>query len=101
MGYRANVVTQSRKYGSQTFCDWDNFTDKFIPAVAELGYDVNSDDNQEFFEIEKVKLQEFVDTLPENDEQSISNEHTNSDLKADLQQAIDEVKEEWISWEWF
>lgn len=101
MGYRANVVTQHREYGSQTFCDWENFTNNFVPALEEFGIEVNADDAMDFYEVEKGELQKYVDSLPDNEEQSVSTEHTNKELKDELQIAINESKESWVSWEWF
>lgn len=101
MGYRANVITQHRAYGSQTFGMWENFVYKFVPAMDELGYDISGNENDDFFEMDKKHLQDFVDSLPSNDEQSISSEHTNNELKQQLQWAIDETKDEYVAWEWF
>lgn len=101
MGYRANVITQHRDYGSQTFCSWEEFVHDFIPAMDELGFDISGNDAEDFFEIDKDELQKFVDSLPSDEELSISPEHTNKALKEELQDAINESKGGWVSWEWF
>lgn len=100
MGYRANVITQQRDYGGQTFCDWEMFTEFTVKALLEYG--INDNDAQDFFEIERSELQRFVDTLPENDDKSDAYpDYTNKELKEELQDAINETKDEWVSWEWF
>jgi len=101
MGYRATVVTQQREYGSRTFCDWDMFTNKFLPAFEEAGFDMCGNEAQDFYEIEKEHLQKFVDTLVANEEVSIYPDYTNKELKEELQTAINETRDNWISWEWF
>lgn len=101
MGFRASVITRHREYGAQTFCDWENFTDNVVPKMVEAGLEINDSEAQDFYEVEKSKLQEFVNSLPNNDKQSFSEEHTNKQLKEDLQLAINESPEAWVSWEWF
>jgi hypothetical protein len=101
MGYRATVITQERKYGSNTFCDWDMFTNKFLPAFAEAGFDMCGNDAQDFFEVERDHLNKFVDSLPDNDEVSIYPDYTNKELKQELTTAINETPGDWVSWEWF
>lgn len=101
MGYRAHTVTQKQEYGSTVFCNWEQFTSDFVPAMEEAGYEVVGNENEDFFEIEKEKLQKFVNSLPDNDEQSISPEHTNRELKQILQTAVNETPDDWVSWEWF
>lgn len=101
MGYRAHVITVEREYGQQTFSSWEQFTNDFVPALGEAGFDITGDENETFFEIEKEHLQKFVDSLPENDEDSIYPDYSNKTLKVYLQAAIDETKSSWVSWEWF
>jgi len=101
MGYRATVIVQERKYGSQTFGDWDMFVGKLLPAFAEAGFDMCGNEAQDFFEVEKEHLQKFVDTLPNNEEASIYPAYTNKELKGELQTAINETSGDWVSWEWF
>ena len=101
MGYRANTITQEREYGSQTFANWEMFTNDFVPALGEAGFDINGNDAEDFFEIEKEHLQKFVDSLPENEETSIYPDYTNKELKEELQTSINETKSTWVSWEWF
>ena len=100
MGYRANVITQERKYGSQTFSNWEMFTSDFLPAVEEV-LDITGNDNEDFFEVNKEQLQKYVDSLPEDGEASVYPDYKNVDLKAILQIAIDQAPGEWVSWEWF
>ena len=101
MGYRAHVVTRSREYGSATFYNWDMFTNKFIPALELAGFNIYGNDEETFFEIDKEHLQKFVDSIPYNEEVSIYPEHNNKELKEALQDAINETRDSWISWEWF
>ena len=100
MGYRANVITQHRKYGSQTFGDYNEFVE-FQEALREKGVEIQGDENEEFFEVDKEDLQKYVDELADDGEVSDYPSYTNSDLKQELQNAIDESKGNWISWEWF
>lgn len=100
MGYRAHVITQEREYGDQTFSSWEQFTSDFMPAVEEV-LDITANDNETFFEVEKDQLQRYVDTIPENDEESVYPDYLNKDLKAVLQIAINSAPGEWVSWEWF
>ena len=100
MGYRANVITQHRKYGDQSFSDWEMFTSDFLPAVEEV-LDITGNDNEDFFEVNKEQLQKYVDSLPDNEEVSAYPDYKNVDLKAILQIAIDQAPGEWVSWEWF
>lgn len=101
MGYRAHTITQEREYGSQTFSDWEEFVDNFIPAARENSLDVVGNEALDFFEVEKKQLQKYVDKLPENDEKSAYPSLTNKELKEVLQSAIKEAPGEWVSWEWF
>jgi len=100
MGYRANVITQERKYGDQTFSNWEMFTSDFLPAVEEV-LDITGNDNEDFFEVNKEQLQKYVNSLPEDEEASVYPDYKNVDLKAILQIAIDQAPGEWVSWEWF
>ena len=100
MGYRANVITQEREYGDQTFSNWEMFTSDFLPAVEEV-LDITGNDNEDFFEVNKEQLQKYVDSLPEDGEASVYPDYKNVDLKAILQIAIDQAPGEWVSWEWF
>lgn len=101
MGYRANVITQHREYGAQTFSSWEMFTSDFIPAMDEAGVQVFGNENEDFYEVDKTDLQKFVDEMPDDGEPSIYPDYTNSDLKQELQDAIDDSKGSWVSWEWF
>lgn len=100
MGYRAHVITQEREYGDQTFSSWEQFTSDFMPAVEEV-LDITANDKETFFEVEKDQLQRYVDTIPENDEESVYPDYLNKDLKAVLQIAINSAPGEWVTWEWF
>lgn len=100
MGYRANVITRHRDYGSQTFSDYNMFIE-FQEAAKEKDLEIQGDESEEFFEVDKTELQKFVNKLPSNDKVSIYSDYTNKELKEELQTAIDETKDEWVSWEWF
>lgn len=105
MGYRAHTVTQHRDYGSTVFGDWEEFTMKFVPTAEEDGLEITGNEAEDFFEVDKESLQEFVNNIPDNDEQSKylyeGDYNTNKDLKRVLQGAIDESNEDWVSLEWF
>lgn len=101
MGYRANTVTVQREYGPTTFGNWEMFTSDFVPAMEKAGYEIAGNYNEDYFEIEKEKLQEFVDSIKTNTNQSIYPDYSNIDLYGVLQEAIDATKGEWVAWEWF
>ena len=101
MGYRANVITQEREYGGQTFSNWDEFVYKFIPAVEENDLDIHGNDAEDFFEVEKAQLQRYVDRLPDNEEVSAYPSCSNKELKMVLEEAIKEAPGEWVQWEWW
>jgi len=101
MGYRAHIITQHRQYGAETFCDWEKFTDEFIPAVQDAGFDVHESDSQDYFEMSKEDLQKYVDTIPDNDEESVYTDYTNKELKEELQESINETKDNYVAWDWF
>ena len=98
MGYRANVITRDREYGSQTFCSYEEFVEDFIPNSS---LEIQSNDNQDFFEVDKAELQTYVDSIPDDEEESDYPSYTNKELKEELQDAIKESKGSWVSWEWF
>lgn len=100
MGYRANVITQEREYGDQTFTNWTMFTSEFLPNV-ENKLDITGNDAEDFFEVEKDQLQKYVDKLPDNEEESDYPDYTNQALKEALTVAIKEAPGDWVSWEWF
>jgi hypothetical protein len=101
MGYRANTVIQHRAYGGTTFSDWVEFTSNFIPSVRAVGVDVIASDYEDFFSVNKVELQAYVKSLPNNEVASAYPSYTNQELKDKLQIAIDESPGRYVSWEWF
>jgi hypothetical protein len=100
MGYRANVITQHREYGSQTFCDYNEFIE-FQGAVRDKDLEIQGDEHEEFFEVDKEELQKYVDSIPEDDEISDYPSYENKELKEYLQEAINDSKGQYVSWEWF
>lgn len=100
MGYRAQVITQEREYGSTSFGNWESFVHDFMPAVVEE-LDISRNENEDFFEVGKEQLQRYVDKLPENETASDYPSYSNRVLKDVLQQAINEAPGDWVSWEWF
>lgn len=100
MGYRAAVITQHRKYGSDTFHNWEEFTSDFVPALREMGVHITGNDNEDYFEVDKEELQIFVARRPKDDEESPHPGYTNKELAEVLQDAIDETPETFVAWEW-
>lgn len=101
MGYRANVVTQHREYGSQTFANWSDFMYGFVADVEKKEFEISYDESEDFFEIEVGQLEGYMLGIPDNEEPSVYKEYTNKELKEELQRAIDESKGAYVSWEWF
>lgn len=101
MGYRAHTVTQQREYGDVVFGDWETFTNHFVPAMREQGVDINGSDAEDYFEVYKEDVQDFINRRPSDDEESLYPGVTNKELKAALQTSIDESPDETIAWEWF
>ena len=66
MGYRAQVVTQHREYGSSVFSDFTQFEDYFY-KLQELYPDAEllQSENQDFFEIDKDVVEKEVKRLKE------------------------------------
>lgn len=102
MGYRANVITEHRSYGSTTFADWTEFDTDFVRALGDFDIDVNYSESQDFYEVEKEDLQKYVKSLPVNEEPSVAYpSYSNIELIEELQTSIDESPHDWVSWEWF
>lgn len=101
MGYRANVVTTHRTYGSQIFADWEVFIHDFIPAMRERGIEMTANDAEDFFEVDKEELQQYVNLTPSNDEESPYTGTTNKELNQLLQTAINETTDNYVAFEWF
>lgn len=66
MGYRAQVVTQHREYGSSIFCDFTQFEDYF-GKLQELYPDdeIYQSESQDFFEISKDVVEKEIKRLTE------------------------------------
>lgn len=66
MGYRAQVVTQEREYGSSIFCDFQQFEDYFS-KLQELYPDdeIFQSESQDFFEISKDVVEKEIKRLTE------------------------------------
>lgn len=64
MGYRAQVVTQHREYGSSVFSDWQQFDDYYY-RLTELYPDAEifRQESQDFYEIEKGVVKKELDRL--------------------------------------
>lgn len=100
MGYRANTITQHRRYGGEPFADWDEFVHEFIPAMRDQGVDISGNEEDSYHEVDKQALQDFVNRTPVNDEQSLYPSYTNAELVRALQESIDETPDTYIAWEW-
>lgn len=102
MGYRANVITQHRKYGGQTFGNWTDFDLHFLSALRDFDIDIFDGEGTNYYEVDKKELQRFVDSLPDNNKKSVAYpEYTNKELKEELQDSINETKDVYVAWEWF
>lgn len=66
MGYRAQVVTQHREYGSSVFCDFTQFED-YVYKLHELYPDdeIYQPESQDFFEISKDVVEKEIKRLTE------------------------------------
>lgn len=66
MGYRAQVVTQHREYGSSVFYDFTQFEDYFN-KVRDLYPDdeIYQSESQDFFEISKDVVEKEIKRLTE------------------------------------
>lgn len=113
MGYRAQVVTQEREYGSSIFSDHEQFSD-YIGKLYELYPDkhVYSNEATDFYEIGKDVAEAEVERLrklnPTDDfEFQSSWSHTvadtNDDIAISWESALKESPEstDYISLEWY
>ena len=66
MGYRAQVVTQHREYGSSVFYDFTQFED-YVYKLYELYPDdyIYQSESQDFFEISKDVVEKEIKRLRE------------------------------------
>lgn len=64
MGYRAQVVTQHREYGSSIFSNWDQF-DSYYVELHDLYPDGNlfGEENSDFYEIGKDIVESEIERL--------------------------------------
>lgn len=64
MGYRANVVTQERSYGSQIFSNWQQFDDYFA-KLQDLYPDAEifCNESNDFYEISKEVVEQEIERL--------------------------------------
>lgn len=99
MGYRANVITQHREYGAQSFSDWSAF-EKFVNRTSE-SLNIEFGDGQNIYSVDKDVLKEYINNLPEDSEPSDYGPFTNKELKHALEVAILESPDEYVAWEWF
>jgi len=112
MGYRAQVVTQHREYGSSIFCDFSQFEDYFN-HMQELYPDdeLFQSESQDFFEISKDVVEKEIKRLTEiGREEEFPFQYTFSEYKDDNGVVIDAWKEaldespkdsEYVSLEWY
>ncbi len=99
MGYRANVITRHREYGSQTFSNYQAFQ-KFLRLESDK-LDIIGDWELETYYVEAEQLEKYIASLPDNDEMSNYEGMTNRELARALREAIEESPDRDVTWEWF
>ena len=99
MGYRAHVVTQHREYGDHTFSDYDAFR-RFVTAERDK-LSIGWVDNSEECFVEIAELENYINTIPLNNEVSKYEHMTNLELIQALRKAIEQSPDECVTWEWF
>ena len=93
MGYRANVITRHREYGSQAF-------QKFLTLESD-NLDIIREWDSETYYVEAEQLEKYIASLPDNDEMSNYEGMTNRELANALRKAIEESPDRDVTWEWF
>lgn len=99
MGYRANVITRHREYGSQTFSNYQAFQ-KFLRLESD-NLDIIGECESETYYVEAEQLEKYIASLPDNDEMSNYEGMTNRELARALRGAIEESPDRDVTWEWF
>lgn len=99
MGYRANVITRHREYGSQTFSNYQAFQ-KFLRLESDK-LDIIGEWELETYYVEAEQLEKYIASLPDNDEMSNYEGMTNRELANALRGAIEESPDRDVTWEWF
>ena len=112
MGYRAQVVTQHREYGSSVFSDFTQFEDYFY-KLHELYPDAElfQSESQDFFEIGKDVVEKEVKRLKELGDTDFEFQSSwagdykdkNSEVASSWERALKESPEdsEYVSLEWY
>lgn len=99
MGYRANVVTRDREYGSQTFSNYQAFQ-RFL-RLENDNLDIVGECESESYYVEAEQLEKYIASLPDNDEMSNYEGMTNRELANALREAIEQSPDRSVIWEWF
>lgn len=64
MGFRAQVVTREREYGSSVFSDWDQFDSYFSKLQGIYSErDLTANEARDYFEIERTVIDEEIERL--------------------------------------
>ena len=113
MGYRAQVVTQHREYGSSIFSDWQQFEDYYY-KLTELYPDseIFRENDSSFYEIGKDVVEKEIERLSKLDgkgpfefqsQWSGGYKDTNEDILIAWGTAFRESPEnsEYVSLEWY
>ena len=109
MGYRANVITQHREYGDQSFGDWELFEDlwgdftDFVEINVPEAWTSRSE-NLDYFEASKDGIKEYIEhirVMPPEEKHSHYTDYTNKELIETLKRAIEQAPDYYVSWEWF
>ena len=112
MGYRAQVVTQHREYGSSVFYDFTQFED-YVYKLYELYPDdyIYQSEGRDFFEISKDVVEKEIKRLTELGDTDFEFQsawvgeykYKNSEVALSWEEALKESPEgsEYVSLEWY
>lgn len=95
MGYRAQVITKEREYGSSIFTDWEQFDEYYGEMMGIYDNGLNRSESMDFYEIEKTVIEEEIKRLKSigEDEEFSVQSHWNDGEYKDLNKHIIEAWE--------
>jgi hypothetical protein len=109
MGYRAHVVTQHRKYGSEIFSDITEFEGYRAFLQEEFETEMESEycsENEDYYEVPFAAIKKEIErlkTLPADDIHEHYSHDTNEDIIRGWEEAMKEAPEgdDYVTLEWF